>query len=99
MFTRAQEALGSNYPLHALRHTAAYRMADDPDMDITDVQWILDHADLTTTQLYTTPTHGEVITAALAHHARQNERAAAPPEPPASGYDPRSLDVIFGRTQ
>ncbi|TDP31562.1 tyrosine-type recombinase/integrase [Nocardia ignorata] len=98
MFARAQEALGSNYPLHALRHTAAYRMADDPDMDITDVQWILDHAYLTTTQLYTTPTQDEVIAAALAHHTRQTERATAPPEPPAPGYDPRSLDVIFGRT-
>ncbi|MFE9328161.1 tyrosine-type recombinase/integrase [Nocardia sp. NPDC052278] len=98
MFTRAQQALGSNYSLHALRHLAAYRMADDPDMNITDVQWILDHAYLTTTQLYTTPTQDEVIASALAHHARQAARAASPPTPPAPGYNPESLDILFGRT-
>ena len=30
MFTRANAALGSNWSLHDLRHTAAYRMARDP---------------------------------------------------------------------
>jgi integrase len=46
MFTRANAALGSNWSLHDLRHTAAYRMARDPQMPLTDVQWVLGHARL-----------------------------------------------------
>jgi integrase len=38
--------------LHALRHTAAYRMAEGPELPLTDVQFVLGHALLTTTQLY-----------------------------------------------
>jgi integrase len=37
MFGRANEHLGSNWSLHDLRHTAAWRMAKDPQMPITDV--------------------------------------------------------------
>ncbi|WP_245717891.1 tyrosine-type recombinase/integrase [Nocardia miyunensis] len=96
MFTRAQKTLGSNYSIHALRHTSAYRMVDDPAMNITDVQWVLDHAHLTTTQLYTTPSQDDVITSVLAHHARQSSAAAQPPAPPAAGYNPHTLDILFG---
>ena len=52
MFGRANAAVGAGWTLHALRHTAAYRLARDPGVPITDVQWILghqslfDHADL-----------------------------------------------------
>ena len=35
MFTRAGAALGANWSLHDLRHTAAYRMARDPAMPLT----------------------------------------------------------------
>ena len=52
MFTRANAALDSNWSLHDLRHTAAYRMARDPQMPLTDVQWVLGHAHLSTTQRY-----------------------------------------------
>ena len=37
MFTRASAALGANWSLHDLRHSAAYRMARDPGMPLTDV--------------------------------------------------------------
>jgi len=37
MFVRANGSLGANWSLHDLRHTAAYRMARDPQMPITDV--------------------------------------------------------------
>lgn len=43
MFARANAALGANWSLHDLRHTAAYRMARDPQMPLTDVQWVLGH--------------------------------------------------------
>ena len=48
MFDRANAAVGAGWTLHSLRHTAAYRLARDPGMPITDVQWILGHASLTT---------------------------------------------------
>jgi site-specific recombinase XerD len=34
MFGRAQQALGSNWSLHDLRHSAAYRMVNDPHMSL-----------------------------------------------------------------
>ena len=41
MFNRANAVLGANWSPHDLRHTAAYRMARDPQMPLTDVQWVL----------------------------------------------------------
>jgi integrase len=35
MFVRAGAALGANWSIHDLRHTAAYRMARDPGMPLT----------------------------------------------------------------
>jgi hypothetical protein len=37
MFDRANAAVGAGWTLHSLRHTAAYRLARDPGMPITDV--------------------------------------------------------------
>jgi site-specific recombinase XerD len=96
MFVRANDLLGSNWSLHDLRHTAAYRLARDPDMPITDVQWVLGHASLTTTQLYTAPTPADVIDAVLAHHRRRSE-PQPPAESPTLRYRQESLDVLFGR--
>jgi integrase len=94
MFNRVNAVLGANWSLHDLRHTAAYRMARDPDMPLTDVQWVLGHAQLTTTQRYTAAPAEEVIASVLAHHAR---RASAPSSPAAStpGYRSASLNVLF----
>jgi integrase len=94
MFTRAGALPGANWSLHDLRHTAAYRMARDDGMPLTDVQWILGHAQLTTTQIYTSAPLEETIASVLAHHARR----AAAPSLPAGGapeYRPESLDVLF----
>jgi hypothetical protein len=67
-------------------------------LEITDVQWVLGHAHLTTTEIYLTPTRDEVIEGVLAHHARQSRVREAPPPPPAPGYNPQSLSVLFGRS-
>lgn len=104
MFAGASGALGANWTLHDLRHTAAYRMARDPQLPLTDVQWVLGHAHLSTTQLYLTPMPGDVIAEVLAHH-RRSDRAAVGDKPgvagsaasPKVGYRPDSLDVLFGR--
>jgi integrase len=95
MFGRAQSALGSNWSLHDLRHSAAYRMANDPGMSLVDVQWVLGHAHLSTTEIYLTPNPDELVERLLAHHARQAE-AAARPSVPAPGYRAEVLQELFG---
>jgi site-specific recombinase XerD len=97
MFERAAAAAGIAVTLHALRHTAAYRMAEDPALPLTDVQWVLGHAQLTTTQLYLTPRREDVIRRMLAHHGQQASLAAARLAPvPAPGYQPGTLEILFG---
>jgi integrase len=88
--------VGSGWTLHDLRHTAAYRLARDPGVPITDVQWILGHQSLSTTQIYVTPTAEDVIETALAYHQRARQPESRP-EPPSARYRPESLDVLFGR--
>jgi site-specific recombinase XerD len=99
MFTRAGAALGGRWRLHDLRHTAAYRMARDPAMPLTDVQWVLGHAHLSTTQLYTTAPEEDVIAAVVAHHARRQDRPPAGQggAGAAAGYRQESLNVLFGQ--
>lgn len=97
MFQRVNAMIGANWSLHDLRHTAAYRMARDPGMPLTDVQWVLGHSQLTTTQLYLSPVPEDVIASVLAHHRRTADRAAEPPVPTVPGYRSESLDVLFGR--
>jgi hypothetical protein len=60
----------------------------------------LGHAHLSTTEIYLTPAKDEVVAGVLAHHARQTELRAEPvPPPPAPGYDPEALSVLFGRSR
>ncbi len=95
MFVRANAELGANWSLHDLRHSAAYRMARDPQMPLTDVQWVLGHAQLSTTQLYLAPLPEDVIANVVAFHARRAGRQAEP-SPPPPRYRPESLDILFG---
>ncbi|AUA17273.1 site-specific tyrosine recombinase XerC [Streptomyces malaysiensis subsp. malaysiensis] len=97
MFSRANAALGANWSLHDLRHTAAYRMARDPDVSLTDVQWVLGHAHLSTTQLHLIPLTEDVIARALAHHARVAADGATATTVPKGGssapsYRPEALN-------
>jgi integrase len=100
MFVRANASMGANWSIHDARHTAAYRMARDPQMPITDVQWILGHAHLSTTQIYVTSTTEDVVQSVLAHHQRLADRktSAAPTQEIPIRYRPETLDVLFGRT-
>ncbi len=102
MFVRAGALLGANWSLHDLRHTAAYRMARDAAMPLTDVQTVLGHAQLSTTQIYTTPADEDVIASVLAHHARRADGRAPAAETHGTDaavlrYRPESLEVLFGR--
>ena len=98
MFARANAAVGAEWTLHHLRHTAAYRLARDPGIPITDVQWILGHQSLSTTQIYVVPTAEDVIESVLAHHRRARQAEPQPEQFPAR-YRPESLDILFGREQ
>jgi hypothetical protein len=73
-------------------------MVEDPAMPLTDVQYVLGHARLTTTQIYTTPRQEDVIARVLAHHAERVRRANLPSPPPAPGYRPETMQVLFGRS-
>jgi site-specific recombinase XerD len=95
MFARANASLGSNWSLHDLRHSAAYRLARDPAMPLTDVQWVLGHAHLSTTQQYLNPVTEDVIASVLAFHGRRREPGSGWP-PPSAGYRPESLKDLFG---
>ncbi len=98
MFERVTDRAGTAATLHSLRHTAAYRMAEDPALPLTDVQLVLGHAQLTTTQIYLTPRKEDVIRRLLTHHAEQTKRAAERVIPaPAPGYRPETLEVLFPR--
>lgn len=70
-------------------------------MSLTDVQWVLGHAHLSTTQLYLTPLTEDVIAGVLAHHARRSAGtavvAAVPNDgPSALSYRPEALNILFG---
>ncbi|MFI1401065.1 tyrosine-type recombinase/integrase [Streptomyces sp. NPDC020681] len=94
MFVRANKLLGSNWTLHDLRHTASYRMAQDPQMPLVNVQWVLGHQSLSTTQRYLNPRQEEVVSSILAHFERRQHQPAPPPLAP--GYKPESLSILFG---
>ncbi|WP_448071113.1 tyrosine-type recombinase/integrase [Georgenia yuyongxinii] len=97
MFERVNARAGTRATLHSLRHTAAYRMAEDPTLPLTDVQAVLGHAQLSTTQIYLTPRKEDVIRRVLDHYAEQSRQAAERTvPPPAPGYRPETLDVLFG---
>jgi len=72
---RVNTVLGTNWSLHDLRHTAARRFITDPALTLPDVQWLLGHAHITTTQLYLSPPEAvypeDVITAHRAFIARR----------------------------
>lgn len=99
MLQRANESLGTSWTLHDLRHTAAQRMIEDPNLSLTDVQWVLGHAHLTTTQLYLRARPEEVVARVLEHHRNRDVRPAPPPPLAGQGYCTEVLDVLFGDAQ
>lgn len=88
---RANAALGTNYSLHDLRHTAATRMANDPNFTLVEVQTILRHAHVTTTQRYLQPRLEDLAGKLAEHYARPR------PEPRvAAGYDDAQVRELLG---
>ena len=67
-------------------------------LKITDVQWILGHAHLSTTELYLNTTPQDAIGDMLAHYERRAAAKDAMPEPSGTRlhYRPEALDALFG---
>lgn len=91
VLNRANAKLGTNWTIHDCRHTAAARMAGDPELSIVEVQAVLRHRHLSTTERYTRPRVEELIDKMQQHYARPPaERHFSP------GYDPADIKAVFG---
>jgi integrase len=88
---RADERLGTNWTLHDLRHTAAARLAADPKMSLVEVQTVLRHRHLSSTDRYLQPRTDELFDKLAEHHARP-----APAPRFAAGYDVEDIKAVFG---
>lgn len=90
---RVNQQLGANITLHDLRHTCALRLANDPDISLTDVQAVLRHARISTTARYLRPRIDDVIGRVQEHHTRPR-----PTPKPSTGwsYSDNDLNVLFG---
>ncbi len=90
--------LGSNWTMHDARHTCAIRMVRDDALSLRDIQTILGHAHLATTQIYLEDDDTEVFRRVRQHLVSREEAAHKAPLPVAGGYDAADLAVLFGGT-
>ena len=91
VLNRANAKLGTNWTLHDLRHTAASRMAGDPELSIVEVQAVLRHRHLSTTERYTQVRMEELVEKLQRHYSRPPvERHLS------AGYDPDDVRAVFG---
>ena len=82
--------------LHDLRHTAAAQMAQDPSLSLTDVQRILGHANLSTTEQYIRQQDVDVLSRVAEHlHRRANPQSGPAPEN-RMRYDHDDLTELMG---
>lgn len=88
---RVNALLGTNWTLHDLRHTAAARLAADPDITLVEIQTIMRHAHLSTTQLYVTPRLDDLLGKLAEHYSRPRAESQWP-----VAYDPEDLRTVFG---
>ena len=88
---RANAALGTNWTLHDLRHTAAARLAADPEITLVEIQTIMRHAHLSTTQLYMTPRLDDLLGKLAGHYTRPRAETQWP-----VAYDPEDVKTVFG---
>ena len=95
MLQRANTSIGTSWTFHDLRHMAARRMVADPALSLIDVQRVLGHAHLSTTQRYVEAIDAEVIERTIEHHRRPPRPKVAVPSP---AYAAGTLDTLFGWT-
>jgi integrase len=88
---RANERLGTNWSLHDLRHTAATRMASDPALTLPEVQTIMRHRHLATTEAYLQPRVEE-----LHDKLQEHFRRPRPEQLYVAGYRAEDIATVFG---
>ncbi|UZG52839.1 tyrosine-type recombinase/integrase [Rhodococcus opacus] len=95
---RANDALGTNWTMHDLRHTSALRMSRDEHLSVRDIQTILGHAHLSTTaETYLVEEQAEVVRR-VKRFLDGRQIPTDPQTPVDAGYDSSDLDVLFGRS-
>jgi integrase len=88
---RANERLGTNWSLHDLRHTAATRMASDPELTLPEVQTIMRHRHLATTEAYLQPRIEELHDKLQEHFRRPRPEQSYPAD-----YRQEDIETVFG---
>lgn len=88
---RANDELGTNWSFHDIRHTAATRMSKDPELSLVEVQTIMRHRHLTTTEMYLLPRMEDLIDKMQEHFARPR-----PTKVYTSGYAADDIAAVFG---
>ncbi|MER5966692.1 site-specific integrase [Streptomyces sp. NPDC002057] len=88
---RVNDRLGTNWTLHDLRHTAANRMANDPNLTLAQVRAILRHTDLATTGRYLNARVEDLFDALQAHYTRPRVQRTF-----SAAYDPADVKAVFG---
>jgi len=95
--TRANDALGTNYSMHDLRHSAAVRMSRDRNLSLRDIQVILGHQHLSTTaDVYLVEDEAAVIQRVHDHLVEHEQYPAQGAVVPAADYDAGDLAILFG---
>lgn len=89
---RANARLGTNWTLHDTRHTAAMRMANDPDLTLPEVQTVMRHAHLATTQRYLGVNVEELFNKLHDHYQRPVSDEIVVP----AGYAAADVATVFG---
>jgi integrase len=93
---RANAKLGTNWTLHDARHTAATRMVNDPALTLPEVQTVMRHAHLATTQRYL-GVNVEDLVAKMQQHYQRPAPVPSPAQPAASsGYAQHDIATVFG---
>lgn len=88
---RANEQLHTNWTLHDLRHTGASRMANDPALTLVEVQSVLRHRRLASTQLYLHPDVEQLHDKLQEHFLRPRPQPTFSP-----GYAEADFRTVFG---
>jgi hypothetical protein len=72
------------------------RMADDPEMPLVDIQVLLGHAHLSTTERYLRVRLDQLVAHVRAHRQRREALASAQ-DGSMIGYDASDMNELFGR--
>ncbi|WP_338890848.1 tyrosine-type recombinase/integrase [Rhodococcus sovatensis] len=88
---RANDDLGTNWSFHDIRHTAATRMSRDPALSLVEVQTVMRHRHLTTTEMYLLPRIEDLIDKMQEHYTRPQLMKTF-----VSGYAADDIAAVFG---